>query len=135
MSEFFGGDLGSSSAVVKSTSVSSAVGHKRTLSQGLSKLLSLSQMSNVDNADCSPADTRLQSEGESPLAIASEVSEKQFATSTRPGSGQTRAVIPNPGPQNEGSHPQDPELLRKIIMELKKVMEVQKKDYEDQIKR
>uniref|UniRef100_A0A670J4P4 Rho-GAP domain-containing protein n=1 Tax=Podarcis muralis TaxID=64176 RepID=A0A670J4P4_PODMU len=51
-----------------------------------------------------------------------------------PHPGQNGTVVANPSPESRGCHSEDPEVLRKMIVELKEEMESQKKDYEEQIR-
>ncbi|XP_062995441.1 rho GTPase-activating protein 25 [Elgaria multicarinata webbii] len=129
--DIFSSDFWSSSSTVHPNPVSSVAGHKRTLSQGLSKLLNFSQMSNTDNICDSVPETRKKTQ-ESPLTQISDNSGKGLQTSGSPTPGQNG--VPNPSPEDESSSPEDPELLRKIIAGLKMEMETQKKDYEEQIR-
>ncbi|KAH0623051.1 hypothetical protein JD844_030955 [Phrynosoma platyrhinos] len=119
----------STSSLVQPSPVSSISGHKRTLSQGLSKFLHFPQAS---NASSSVQEMKKQAqEDESPLPQGSEKPGDDFQPSKTVSPGQNGPMDPNPGPED----PEDPELLRKTIAELKKEMAAQRKDYEEQIRR
>ncbi|XP_054853927.1 rho GTPase-activating protein 25 [Eublepharis macularius] len=126
--EIFSGDFWSPS-VVQPSPISSTGGHKRTLSEGLSKLFNLPQISNSDNSCSSLGATGTQTHNEHSLAVAADTSQKDLIT----GPGQNGDKVLNPSPGGESSPPEDLESLRKMIVELKREMEVQKKDYEEQI--
>lgn len=128
-SELFSSDFWSSS-VVQPCPVSSPGTHKRSLSEGLSKLLTLPQISDSDN--CSSPEASGEETHESFLAVAADTSQKSSLT----GPGQNGATVPKPSAEGESSPPEeDLESLRKIIAELKQEMEIQRKDYEERISR
>uniref|UniRef100_A0A8D2LGJ0 Rho GTPase activating protein 25 n=1 Tax=Varanus komodoensis TaxID=61221 RepID=A0A8D2LGJ0_VARKO len=129
--DIFSSDFWSSTSMAHPNPVSSATGHKRTLSQGLSKLLNFSHVSLSDNICDSVPETGKQAL-ESPVTQPRDNPGKHFQTRDIPGPGQNGA--PNPSPVAKDSLPEDPELLRKRIAQLQKEMEAQKKDYEEQIK-
>ncbi|XP_053125177.1 rho GTPase-activating protein 25 isoform X3 [Hemicordylus capensis] len=125
--------LSSSPSIVQPSPASSAGGHKRTLSQGLSKWFIFPQASNSDKIRSSPVETRKQT-CESPLTSVSDISGKGLLPSESSSPGQEPVGVPDLSPEGKSSPPEDPKALRKVIMELKKEMETQKKDYEEQIK-
>ncbi|KAJ6653134.1 hypothetical protein lerEdw1_010096 [Lerista edwardsae] len=129
-SDIFGGDFWSSSSVGQTGAVPSAGGHRRSLSQGLTKWFSCPQTSNSNSLRGSPVEIR-KDVHERTLSTISDISEK---SSPPPESPSAVAVMQPPSSADEASSLQDPELLRKMIAELKKEMELQKKDYEEQIK-
>lgn len=122
-SELFSSDFWSPSSVVQSSSVSSTGSHKRTLSGGLSKLLTLPQVSDSDNF-CSPLEASgKQTHHESSLAVATDTS-------------QNGTTVPQPSPELASSPPEeDLNSLKKKIVELKQEMELQRKAYEERISR
>ncbi|XP_042330368.1 rho GTPase-activating protein 25 [Sceloporus undulatus] len=122
----------STSSLVQSGPISSGGRHKRTLSQGLSKFLHFPQAS---DASCSVQESKKQTqEGEGPLPQGSEEPGDDFQPSEMVSPGQNGPTDPDPDPEDKVCHPEDPELLRKMIVELKEEMEAQRKDYEEQIR-
>ncbi|XP_061448439.1 rho GTPase-activating protein 25 isoform X2 [Rhineura floridana] len=130
--EIFSSDFWSSPAAQPSP-VSSTGSHKRTLSQGLPRLLSFPQASDSLSTCGSALETSKQTH-KSPLTLISESSGKGPQTSELSSPGQNGATVANPSPENESCHSEDTEVLLKTIGELKKAMETQKKDYEEQIR-
>ncbi|XP_077162186.1 rho GTPase-activating protein 25 isoform X2 [Paroedura picta] len=125
--ELFSSDFWSSSSVVQSSPISSTGSHKRTLSDGLSKLLTLPHISDTDNFCSSPEASGKQTH-ESSLAVAADTSQKGQLP------GQNGATVQKPSAEGESSPPEEElESLRKIIVELKQEMEIQRKDYEERI--
>ncbi|XP_034976532.1 rho GTPase-activating protein 25 isoform X2 [Zootoca vivipara] len=114
--------------------VSSTAAHKRTLSGGLSKWFSLPQASNSHTLSGSALETRKEAHDERPLDQISEISGQGSPIHDIPHPGQNGAVVANPSPESRSCHSEDPEVLRKMIAELKEEMESQKKDYEEQIR-
>ncbi|XP_015276562.1 PREDICTED: rho GTPase-activating protein 25 [Gekko japonicus] len=128
-SELFSSEFWSPSSVVQSRAISSTGSHKRTLSEGLSKLLTLPQISNAEDF-CSSLEASGKQTHESSLAVAADTSHKGQLT----GPGQNGATVPNPSAEGESSPPEeDLKSLRKMIAELKQEMERQRKDYEERI--
>ncbi|XP_067401961.1 rho GTPase-activating protein 25 isoform X2 [Emydura macquarii macquarii] len=108
-------------------------GHKRTLSQDLFKLLDLHRTSTYDNVPTDPAESG-ESTCNSPLSTASNDSKKDLLASQSPTLVPKELLGPNTGAEDCGSGQENEESLQKVVLELKKEMEMQKKDYEEQIK-
>ncbi|NWW55132.1 RHG25 protein, partial [Pedionomus torquatus] len=106
-------------------------GHKRTLSHDLFKLLDLHRASTYDNVPTSQAES---GEGTSPSPSSSS-SDKEFLPCPSPSHQPKDTAGPTSIP-TEGSQPhqESREFLQKMILKLEKEMEVQKNDYEEQIK-
>ncbi|XP_060107068.1 rho GTPase-activating protein 25 [Heteronotia binoei] len=123
-SELFSGEFWSPS-VVQPRPISSTGSHKRTLSEGLSKLPTLPRV--LDSANvCSSLEVSGKQTHESFLVAAAE--------GQLTGPRQNGTTVPKPSDEGESSPPEeDLESLRKIIVELKQEMEIQRKDYEEQI--
>uniref|UniRef100_A0A8C3S5V6 Rho GTPase activating protein 25 n=1 Tax=Chelydra serpentina TaxID=8475 RepID=A0A8C3S5V6_CHESE len=108
-------------------------GHKRTLSQDLFKLLDLHRTSTYDNVPTCQAESG-ESACTSPLSTGSSSSKKDLLAN------QSLSLVPkelsgaNIGAEDCGSGQENQESLQKVILGLKKEMEMQKKDYEEQIK-
>uniref|UniRef100_A0A663M8A4 Rho GTPase-activating protein 24 n=1 Tax=Athene cunicularia TaxID=194338 RepID=A0A663M8A4_ATHCN len=102
-------------------------GHKRTLSHDLFKLLDLHRASTYDNVPTSQA--------ESVPSPSSSGSDKEFLPGPGP-SPQPEEIASPPSSPAGGSKPaqESREFLQSIIQKLEKEMEVQKNDYEEQIK-
>ncbi|KFZ63519.1 Rho GTPase-activating protein 25, partial [Podiceps cristatus] len=118
----------------KSSSGSSSVvpdGHKRTLSHDLFKLLDLHRASTYDNVPASQAESG-EGKGSSPRP-SSGSSDKEFLPCPSPThqpkeiASPTSAEVSNPDQESR-------EFLQNMILKLEKEMEVQKNDYEEQIK-
>uniref|UniRef100_A0A8C0JDV3 Rho GTPase-activating protein 24 n=1 Tax=Chelonoidis abingdonii TaxID=106734 RepID=A0A8C0JDV3_CHEAB len=107
--------------------------HKRTLSQDLFKLLDLHRTSTYDNVPTCQAESG-ESTCTSPLSPASSSSKKDLLENQSPSLVPKELLGPNIGAENCGSGQENQESLRKVILGLKKEMEMQKKDYEEQIK-
>lgn len=107
-------------------------GHKRTLSHDLFKLLDLHRASTYDNVPTCQAE-RGECSGSSPL---SSVSDKEFLPCPSP-SHQPKGMASPPSSPAEVSAlgRESREFLQNMILRLEKEMEVQKNDYEEQIKR
>ncbi|XP_065712877.1 rho GTPase-activating protein 25 [Patagioenas fasciata] len=106
-------------------------GHKRTLSHDLFKLLDLHRGSNSDNVPTSQAEGG-EGGGSSP---SSSGSEKEFLPCPSPSQQPKEPASPT-GSAAEVSKPQleSREFLQNMVLKLEKEMEVQKNDYEEQIK-
>ncbi|NXY84673.1 RHG25 protein, partial [Alcedo cyanopectus] len=106
-------------------------GHKRTLSHDLFKLLDLHRASAHEKAPASQAD-RGEGSGSSP---SSSGSDKEFLPCPSPSHEPKETASPTSSPA-EGSKPEQEnrEFLQSMILRLEKEMEVQKNDYEEQIK-
>ncbi|XP_066495465.1 rho GTPase-activating protein 25 [Tiliqua scincoides] len=129
-SDIFSGDFWSSSPVSQPEFVPSTGGHRRSLSQGLTKWLNFPQTSNSNSIRSSPVEIR-EDTHERTLSTISDILEK---SSPPPESPSPTAAMQPLISAGEAASLQEPEELRKIIAELKKEMELQKKDYEEQIK-
>ncbi|XP_006110854.2 rho GTPase-activating protein 25 isoform X2 [Pelodiscus sinensis] len=108
-------------------------GHKRTLSQDLCKLLDLHRTSTYDNVPTCQAEGR-ENTCTRPLRTASCNSKKDLLASQSPSLVPKELVGPNHDAEDCGSGQENQESLQKMILELKKEMEMQKKDYEEQMK-
>ncbi|XP_065254287.1 rho GTPase-activating protein 25 isoform X3 [Emys orbicularis] len=109
-------------------------GHKRTLSQDLFKLLDIHRTSTYDNVPTCQAESG-ESACTSPLSTASSGSKKDLLANQSPNLVPKELLGPNISAEDwSGSGQENQESLRKVILELKKEIEMQKKDYEDQIK-
>ncbi|CAI5783430.1 GTPase-activating 25 [Podarcis lilfordi] len=132
--EIFNSEFWSSTSPAGLQPVSSTSAHKRTLSGGLSKWFNLPQASNSHTLSGSAMETRKEAHNEKPLDQISEISGQGSPIHDIPHPGQNGTVVANPSPESRGCHSEDPEVLRKMIVELKEEMESQKKDYEEQIR-
>uniref|UniRef100_A0A8C8B0L5 Rho GTPase-activating protein 24 n=1 Tax=Otus sunia TaxID=257818 RepID=A0A8C8B0L5_9STRI len=115
------------------SSVCSAVpdGHKRTLSHDLFKLLDLHRASTYDNVPTSQAES-VPSSSPSP---SSSGSDKEFLPSLSPSPQPKEIASPTSSPAEVSKPEQESrEFLQNMIQKLEKEMEVQKNDYEEQIK-
>ncbi|NWY56162.1 RHG25 protein, partial [Chionis minor] len=132
--DIFGSDFWKSSP---GSSVRSVVpdGHKRTLSHDLFKLLDLHRASTYDNVPASQAESG-EGSGSSP-SPSSSGSDREFLPCPSPSpSHQPREVaspVSSPAEVPKPEH-ESREFLQNVILKLEKEMEVQKKDYEEQIK-
>ncbi|KFP67041.1 Rho GTPase-activating protein 25, partial [Cariama cristata] len=104
-------------------------GHKRTLSHDLFKLLDLHRASTYDNVPTSQAES---GEGSGSKNRGSDM---EFLPCPSP-SHQPKETASPTGSPAEGSKPdqESKEFLQNMILKLEKEMEVQKNDYEEQIK-
>ena len=109
-------------------------GHKRTLSHDLFKLLDLHRASTYDNVPTLQAESG-EGSGSSP-SPSSSGSDKEFLPCPSP-SHQPKEIASPTGSPAEVSKPfqESREFLQNTILKLEKAMEVQKNDYEEQIKR
>ncbi|NWW97531.1 RHG25 protein, partial [Caloenas nicobarica] len=106
-------------------------GHKRTLSHDLFKLLDLHRASNYDNVPTSQAEGG-EGGGSSP---SSSGSEKEFLPCPSPGQQPKEPASPTSSPAELSEPEQESrEFLQNMVLKLEKEMEVQKNDYEEQIK-
>ncbi|XP_074664353.1 rho GTPase-activating protein 25-like isoform X3 [Strix aluco] len=115
------------------SSVRSAVpdGHKRTLSHDLFKLLDLHRASTYDNVPTSQAES-VPSSSPSP---SSSGSDKEFLPGLSPSPQPKEIASPTSSPAEVSKPEQESrEFLQNMIQKLEKEMEVQKNDYEEQIK-
>ncbi|XP_007065540.2 rho GTPase-activating protein 25 isoform X1 [Chelonia mydas] len=108
-------------------------GHKRTLSQDLFKLLDLHRTSTYDNVPTCQAESG-ESACTSPLSTVSSTSKKDLLANQSPNLVPKELSGPNIGAEDCGSGQENLEALQKVTLGLKKEMETQKKDYEEQIK-
>ncbi|NXT45522.1 RHG25 protein, partial [Pluvianellus socialis] len=132
--DIFGSDFWKSSP---GSSVRSVVpdGHKRTLSHDLFKLLDLHRASTYDNVPASQAESG-EGSGSSP-SPSSSGSDREFLPCPSPSpSPQPREVaspVSSPAEVLKPDH-ESREFLQNVILKLEKEMEVQKNNYEEQIK-
>ncbi|NXQ81049.1 RHG25 protein, partial [Nyctibius grandis] len=106
-------------------------GHKRTLSHDLFKLLDLHRTSTYDNVPTSQAES---GEGSSP-SPSSSGSDKEFLPCPSPSHQPKETASPTSSPAEVSKPDQESrEFLQNMILKLEKEMEVQKNDYEEQIK-
>ncbi|KFP06205.1 Rho GTPase-activating protein 25, partial [Calypte anna] len=104
-------------------------GHKRTLSHDLFKLLDLHRASTYDNVPTSQAES---GEVSSP-SPSSSISDKEFLPC--PSHQQKEEASPTSSPVEVSKPDQESrEFLKNMILKLENQMEVQKNDYEEQIK-
>ncbi|NXL65087.1 RHG25 protein, partial [Chordeiles acutipennis] len=128
----FAGDFWKSSP---GSSVRSVVpeGHKRTLSHDLFKLLDLHRASTYDNVPPSQAESE-EGSGSSP-SPSSSGSDKEFLPCSSPSHQPKEIASPTSSPAEVSKPDQESrEFLQNVILKLEKEMEVQKNDYEEQIK-
>ncbi|NXD83983.1 RHG25 protein, partial [Halcyon senegalensis] len=108
-------------------------GHKRTLSHDLFKLLDLHRASTCDNVPTSQAESG-EGSGSSP-SPSSSVSDKEFLPCPSPSHPPKETASPTSSPAEVSKPEQESrEFLQSMILKLEKEMEVQKNDYEEQIK-
>ncbi|XP_013929259.1 PREDICTED: rho GTPase-activating protein 25 [Thamnophis sirtalis] len=123
----------SSSSMVQPIPNSLPGGHKRTLSQGISKLFSFTQPSDsgslrsVEPGDTSEADHSSSGQPGDDFGTC-------LQTNDSPRSKENGATILELPLEEEDVYSEDPELLRKMIAELKEEMAAQKNSYEEQMK-
>ncbi|XP_074837811.1 rho GTPase-activating protein 25 [Carettochelys insculpta] len=131
--DIFSNDFWSSSGHLQLSPSSPTEGHKRTLSQDLFKLLDLHRTSTYDNVPTCQAQSG-ESTCSSPLGTASSNSREDLLASQSPSLVQKELLDPSNRAEDSGSGQENQESLQQVILELKKEMERQKKDYEEQIK-
>ncbi|KFM03827.1 Rho GTPase-activating protein 25, partial [Aptenodytes forsteri] len=108
-------------------------GHKRTLSHDLFKLLDLHRASTYDNVPTSQAESG-EGNGSSPSPSSSS-SDKEFLRCPSPSRQPKETASPTSSPAEVSKADQESrEFLQNMILKLEKEMEVQKNDYEEQIK-
>ncbi|KAF1517521.1 Rho GTPase-activating protein 25, partial [Eudyptes sclateri] len=108
-------------------------GHKRTLSHDLFKLLDLHRASTYDNVPTSQAESG-EGNGSSP-STSSSSSDKEFLCCPSPSHQPKEIASPTSSPAEVSKPDQESrEFLQNMILKLEKDMEVQKNDYEEQIK-
>ncbi|KAF1476170.1 Rho GTPase-activating protein 25, partial [Megadyptes antipodes antipodes] len=108
-------------------------GHKRTLSHDLFKLLDLHRASTYDNVPTSQAESG-EGNGSSPSPSSSS-SDKEFLCCPSPSHQPKEIASPTSSPAEVSKPDQESrEFLQNMILKLEKDMEVQKNDYEEQIK-
>ncbi|NXV36873.1 RHG25 protein, partial [Rissa tridactyla] len=108
-------------------------GHKRTLSHDLFKLLDLHRASTYDNVPTSQAESG-EGAGPSPSPSSSS-SDKEFLPCQSPSHEPKETASPTSSPAEVSKPDQESrEFLQNMILKLEKQMEVQKNDYEEQIK-
>ncbi|NXA19765.1 RHG25 protein, partial [Ibidorhyncha struthersii] len=108
-------------------------GHKRTLSHDLFKLLDLHRASTYDNVPTSQAESG-EGSGSSPSPSSSS-SDKEFLPCYSPSHQPKETASPISSPAEVSKPDQESrEFLQNMILKLEKEMEVQKNDYEEQIK-
>ncbi|NXJ38587.1 RHG25 protein, partial [Ciconia maguari] len=108
-------------------------GHKRTLSHDLFKLLDLHRASTYDNVPTSQRETG-EGSGSSPSPSSSS-SDKEFLPCSSPSHQPKEIASPTSSPAEVSKPDQESrEFLQNMILKLEKEMEVQKNDYEEQIK-
>ncbi|NXU50028.1 RHG25 protein, partial [Turnix velox] len=108
-------------------------GHKRTLSHDLFKLLDLHRASTYDNVPPSQAECE-EGAGSSP-STSSIFSEKEFLPCPSPSHEPKDRASPTSSPTEVSkSDPESREFLQNLILKLEKEMEIQKSNYEEQIK-
>lgn len=109
-------------------------GHKRTLSHDLFKLLDLHRASTYDNVPTSQAESG-EGSGSSP-SPSSSGSDKEFLPCHSPSHQPQEPASPISSPGEVSKPDQESrEFLQNMILKLEKEMEVQKNNYEEQIKR
>ncbi|NWI62212.1 RHG25 protein, partial [Todus mexicanus] len=108
-------------------------GHKRTLSHDLFKLPDLHRTSTYDNVPTSQAESA-EGSGLSP-SPSSSISDKEFLPCPSPSYQPKETASPTSSPAEVSKPEQESrEFLQSMILKLEKEMEVQKNDYEEQIK-
>ncbi|KFW69325.1 Rho GTPase-activating protein 25, partial [Pygoscelis adeliae] len=108
-------------------------GHKRTLSHDLFKLLDLHRASTYENVPTSQAESG-EGDGSSPSPSSSS-SDKEFLCCSSPSHQPKEIASPTSSPAEVSKPDQESrEFLQNMILKLEKEMEVQKNDYEEQIK-
>ncbi|KFR03045.1 Rho GTPase-activating protein 25, partial [Nipponia nippon] len=108
-------------------------GHKRTLSHDLFKLLDLHRASTYDNVPTSQAESG-EGSSSSPSQTSSG-SNKEFLPCPSPSHQPKEIASPTSSPAEVSKPDQESrEFLQNMILKLEKEMEVQKNDYEEQIK-
>ncbi|KAF1448368.1 RHG25 protein, partial [Pygoscelis papua] len=108
-------------------------GHKRTLSHDLFKLLDLHRASTYENVPTSQAESG-EGDGSSPSPSSSS-SDKEFLCCPSSSHQPKEIASPTSSPAEVSKPDQESrEFLQNMILKLEKEMEVQKNDYEEQIK-
>ncbi|XP_074930874.1 rho GTPase-activating protein 25 isoform X1 [Phalacrocorax aristotelis] len=108
-------------------------GHKRTLSHDLFKLLDIHRASTYDNVPASQAEGG-EGNGSSP-SPSSSCSDKEFLPCPSLSHQSKETASPTSSPAEVSKPDQESrQFLQNMILKLEKEMEVQKKDYEEQIK-
>uniref|UniRef100_A0A8C5SNK0 Rho GTPase-activating protein 24 n=1 Tax=Laticauda laticaudata TaxID=8630 RepID=A0A8C5SNK0_LATLA len=122
----------SSSSMVQPSPNSPSGGHRRTLSQGISKLFSFTQPSDSSSLctleQGAPSDHSSSGQLGDDFGTCLQVNDPPRAKEN----GSTILELPF---EEDSVYPEDPGLLRKMIAELKKDMMAQKNSYEEQIRR
>ncbi|NXH15604.1 RHG25 protein, partial [Bucco capensis] len=108
-------------------------GHKRTLSHDLFKLLNLHRAATHDNVPASQAEAGEESSSSpSPSSI---IAYEEFQPCPSPSHQPKEATSPTSSPAEVSKPGQESrEFLQNMILKLEKEMEVQRNDYEEQIK-
>ncbi|XP_060539330.1 LOW QUALITY PROTEIN: rho GTPase-activating protein 25 [Pantherophis guttatus] len=123
----------SSSSMVQPGPNSPSRGHKRTLSQGISKLFSFTQPSDsgslcsVEQGAASEADQSSSGQRGEDFGTCLQVNDPPRSKEN----GTTILEVPF---EVDNVYPEDPELLKKMIAELKGEMVAQKNSYEEQMR-
>ncbi|NWI31302.1 RHG25 protein, partial [Sula dactylatra] len=108
-------------------------GHKRTLSHDLFKLLDLHRASTYDNVPTSQGESG-EGNGSSP-SPSSSCSDKEFLPCPSPSHQPKETASPTSSPAEVSKPDQESrEFLQNMILKLEKEMELQKNDFEEQIK-
>ncbi|XP_063167637.1 rho GTPase-activating protein 25 isoform X2 [Candoia aspera] len=123
----------SSSSMVQPSPSSPSGGHKRTLSQGISKLFGFTQASDAGNPCSLGQGATTQPHNSSSSQLRDDFG-KCLQKNDPPRSRQNGTVVLEPPAEEDTLYPEDPALLRKMIVELKKEMMTQKNSYEEQIR-
>lgn len=124
----------SSSSMVQPGSNSPSGGHKRTLSQGISKLFSFTQPSDSGSL-CSVEQGAASKANQSSSAQRGEDFGMRLQVNDPPRSKENGTTILEVPFEEDNVYPEDPELLKKMIAELKEEMVAQKNSYEEQMRR
>lgn len=124
----------SSSSMVRPGPNSPSGGHKRTLSQGISKLFSFTQASDSGCLRSLGQGTSREADNSSSGQLRDEFG-PCLQTNDPPRSKENGTTILELPSEEDSLYPEDPELLRKMIAELKKELMAQKNSHEEQIRR
>ncbi|XP_015666782.1 rho GTPase-activating protein 25 [Protobothrops mucrosquamatus] len=132
-SNFWSSSSSSSSSMVQPSPNCPSGGHKRTLSHGISKLFGFTQASDSGS---------LRSLGQGPTREADNSSSGQLREefgpclqmNDSPRSKENGTTILELSFEEDNLYPEDPELLRKMIAELKQELMAQKNSHEEQIR-
>ncbi|KAM3830589.1 rho GTPase-activating protein 25 [Vipera latastei] len=122
----------SSSSMVRPGPNSPSGGHKRTLSQGISKLFSFTQASDSGCLRSLGQGTSREADNSSSGQLRDEFG-PCLQTNDPPRSKENGTTILELPSEEDTLYPEDPELLRKMIAELKKELMAQKNSHEEQI--